>query len=218
MVQVAENHDIYYFEPDVEPKKKTVVGPDRETWTGKFDFFLTALGYAVGLGAIWRFPYLCYKNGGGEFARFAGSILHHLIRISRFLGAFLIPYFTFLILVGIPLVFLEMSVGQFTSSGPMTCWVSELYPWLVICSGRIIPGLQVMSPIFRGIGFSVNIVNNYVNVYFTMILAYSLYFLFMSLRSELPWQKCNPNWTQKSKLEQQSSSLRDARFFLNFCL
>ncbi|XP_029287939.1 sodium- and chloride-dependent neutral and basic amino acid transporter B(0+) [Cottoperca gobio] len=122
---------------------------ERGNWASKREYILSTIGYAVGLGNIWRFPYLAYKNGG---------------------GAFLIPYFVMLVVAGIPLFFLESAFGQFCSQGPINIWRSV--------------------PILQGVGIAMVMVTLIVSVYYNVIIAYSLYYMFASFQSPLPWSSC----------------------------
>ncbi|MFW5487407.1 MAG: sodium-dependent transporter [Desulfovibrio sp.] len=83
----------------------------RETWGSRAGFVLAAVGSAIGLGNIWRFPYIAFKNGG---------------------GAFLIPYIFALLTAGIPFMILEFGLGhKFRGSAPKTfASISKKWEWL----------------------------------------------------------------------------------------
>ncbi|XP_059505691.1 sodium- and chloride-dependent taurine transporter-like isoform X2 [Stegostoma tigrinum] len=147
--------------PGTRPEDEADGKVQREKWASKLDFILSVAGGFIGLGNVWRFPYLCYKNGG---------------------GAFLIPYFIFLIGGGLPVFFLEVALGQYTSQGGITCW-------------------EKLCPIFSGIGCASIVIVSLLNVYYIVILAWGLYYLFQTFQSELPWATCGHSWNTKNCIE-----------------
>ncbi len=115
----------------------------REIWHSRTAFILASIGSAIGLGNIWRFPYICYKYGG---------------------GAFLIPFLVALLTAGIPLMILEFSLGHRSARpAPITLGSLkkpfEMIGWfaLLIGFGIVTYYAVVMGWCFNYLGYSINL-------------------------------------------------------------
>lgn len=86
----------------------------RESWGSRFGFIMAAAGFSVGLGNIWRFPYLTGENGG---------------------GAFLLVYILICLVIGIPLFVMEMTLGRKAQKNPiagMRDLTEKRSPWVLV--------------------------------------------------------------------------------------
>ncbi|NWQ66674.1 S6A18 protein, partial [Neopipo cinnamomea] len=125
----------------------------RPKWDNKFQYILSCIGFAVGLGNVWRFPYLCQIHGG---------------------GAFLIPYFIALLFEGIPLLHLELALGQCLRKGSIGAW-------------------NTISPYLGGVGVGSWVVSILVSLYYNTVLTWVMWYFINSFQEPLPWSVCPLN-------------------------
>ncbi|KFD61692.1 hypothetical protein M514_04761 [Trichuris suis] len=126
---------------------------EKEKWASKTEFMLSCLGFAVGLGNIWRFPYLCGRNGG---------------------AAFLLVFLLVIVIGGVPMAFLELGLGQYSS----------------LASHQL---FEALCPLFSGLGYVMILTSLLTALYYNVVISWAVYYLAASFTSDLPWKTCN-NW------------------------
>ncbi|XP_058053690.1 sodium-dependent nutrient amino acid transporter 1-like [Anopheles bellator] len=165
--------------PPESVPRPTADRPVREKWGRSIEFLLSCVALSVGFGNVWRFPYTAMKNGG---------------------GAFLIPYLIVLFLVGRPLYYLEMVMGQFSARGCVKVFD--------------------VAPLMRGVGIAQTLSLTVILGYYAAVLAIAARYFFASFGSPLPWGRCAAQWEGCVDSEFQgrvsNASLRpSAEFYFN---
>uniref|UniRef100_G1R2E2 Transporter n=1 Tax=Nomascus leucogenys TaxID=61853 RepID=G1R2E2_NOMLE len=125
----------------------------RPLWANPLQFVFACVSYSVGLGNVWRFPYLCQMYGGGSF---------------------LVPYIIMLIVEGMPLLYLELAVGQRMRQGSIGAW-------------------RTISPYLSGVGVASVVVSFFLSMYYNVVNAWAFWYLFHSFQDPLPWSVCPLN-------------------------
>lgn len=164
----------------------------RAQWDNKIEFLMSCVAFSVGLGNVWRFPYTAYQNGG---------------------GAFLVPYIIVLFIIGKPIYYLEMTLGQFSSRSCVQVWsISPAFRGIVsdksnysnannsrpFCSSYSSNNKSrvavMFNLLFSGIGYGVTISVFFVVTYYCSLMALAVYYLLASFQSVLPWSFCWEEW------------------------
>lgn len=120
---------------------------ERENWGSRPGFILAAIGSAVGLGNVWRFPYEAYSNGG---------------------SAFLIPYIVAMLLIGVPLLIMEFSLGHLTQQAAPNAFKRVGSRWEFVGWWPIILSFVIVC-------------------YYAVVLAWCMNYLVYSFSGDLPW-------------------------------
>eukprot|EP00899_Mesostigma_viride_P026315 jgi/Mesvir1/6869/Mv09038-RA.1 len=120
---------------------------NRDRWGSHLMFLIASIGAAIGLGNIWRYPYLVFKFGG---------------------GAFLIPYLFALFCVGLPLLLLELALGQQMQKGS-------------------VDALRMIDARAWGTGLAGALASLVIVAYYNIIMAWCWLYLIKSFQSPLPW-------------------------------
>lgn len=90
-----------------------------------------------------------------------------------------------LIIAGLPLMFMELSFGQYAALGPIAIY-------------------RRFCPLFRGLGAGMVIVSAIVMLYYNLIIAWTIFYMCASFRRELPWQNCEAAWSTESEYPNKS--------------
>ncbi|XP_059410448.1 sodium-dependent neutral amino acid transporter B(0)AT2 [Carassius carassius] len=151
---------------------------DRPAWDSKLQYVLAQVGFSVGLGNVWRFPYLCHQNGG---------------------GAFMLLYVMLLLIIGVPLFFMELAAGQSIRQGSIGVW-------------------KHISPRLVGIGYSSCMVCFFVALYYNVIIAWALFYMGNSFQYPLPWEQCPVDMISNQTVKECASSSPTSYFWFRKAL
>ncbi|KAJ8310500.1 hypothetical protein KUTeg_012365 [Tegillarca granosa] len=128
--------------------------PKRQGWNRPVEFLFAIIGYSVGMGNIWRFPYTCYESGG---------------------GAFILAYLIMWTFCGVPLLYMELAIGQYTRLGPLGA-------------------MEKLCPLFKGAAAGSVVVVAISRTLYMVIIVWPFYYLFNSFNQEFPWSRCGHDW------------------------
>jgi SNF family Na+-dependent transporter len=133
-------------------------------------FILACIGSAIGLGNFWRFPFLTYKNGGGFF---------------------FVPYLIALFSMGIPLLLMELSLGQKFQRGDIAVF-------------------RGINKRMAGIGLASVFSAYIITFYYNVIISWALIYFVMSFVSPLPWSESKEDFVWKCD---KTKTTRAEQFF-----